>query len=74
MVAFTFTIWPVDAVVDGFAWRTSVWRGKDGRTLLAASLKEELTRTAPLGNSAYGSAALCDTLAPSVVSLSRNPK
>jgi hypothetical protein len=26
---------PVDAVVDGYAWRTSVWRGKDGRTLLA---------------------------------------
>jgi hypothetical protein len=25
---------PVSAVVDGFAWRTSVWRGKDGRTLL----------------------------------------
>ena len=26
---------PVHAVVDGYAWRTSVWRGKDGRTLLA---------------------------------------
>lgn len=26
---------PVDAVVDGVAWRTSVWRGKDGRALLA---------------------------------------
>ena len=26
---------PVDAVVDRHAWRTSVWRGKDGRTLLA---------------------------------------
>lgn len=26
---------PVDATVDGRAWRTSVWRGKDGRTLLA---------------------------------------
>jgi len=26
---------PVDATVDGHAWRTSVWRGKDGRTLLA---------------------------------------
>jgi hypothetical protein len=26
---------PVYAVVDGRAWKTSVWRGKDGRTLLA---------------------------------------
>lgn len=26
---------PVHAVVDGHAWDTSVWRGKDGRTLLA---------------------------------------
>lgn len=26
---------PVEAVVDSVAWRTSVWRGKDGRTLLA---------------------------------------
>ena len=26
---------PVDAVVNGVSWRTSVWRGKDGRTLLA---------------------------------------
>lgn len=26
---------PVEAVVDGVRWRTSVWRGKDGRTLLA---------------------------------------
>ena len=26
---------PVEAVVDGYRWRTSVWRGKDGRTLLA---------------------------------------
>lgn len=26
---------PVHAVVDGHAWKTSVWRGKDGRTLLA---------------------------------------
>jgi hypothetical protein len=26
---------PVRAVVDGQAWDTSVWRGKDGRTLLA---------------------------------------
>jgi hypothetical protein len=26
---------PVVAVVDGQEWKTSVWRGKDGRTLLA---------------------------------------
>jgi uncharacterized protein YdhG (YjbR/CyaY superfamily) len=26
---------PVDATVDGTSWRTSVWRGTDGRTLLA---------------------------------------
>lgn len=26
---------PVDATVDGHAWRTSVWRAKDGRSLLA---------------------------------------
>lgn len=26
---------PVEACVDAIAWRTSVWRGKDGRTLLA---------------------------------------
>ena len=26
---------PVQATVDGHAWATSVWRGKDGRTLLA---------------------------------------
>ena len=26
---------PVRASVDGHAWSTSVWRGKDGRTLLA---------------------------------------
>jgi hypothetical protein len=26
---------PVMAVVDGHEWKTSVWRGKDGRTLLA---------------------------------------
>lgn len=25
---------PVTASVDGTTWRTSVWRGKDGRTLL----------------------------------------
>lgn len=26
---------PVKATVDGYSWDTSVWRGKDGRTLLA---------------------------------------
>jgi hypothetical protein len=26
---------PVEAAVNGTTWRTSVWRGKDGRTLLA---------------------------------------
>lgn len=26
---------PVRATVDGHTWNTSVWRGKDGRTLLA---------------------------------------
>ncbi|MCB0718975.1 MAG: DUF1905 domain-containing protein [Bacteroidetes bacterium] len=26
---------PVTAIVDGQSWATSVWRGKDGRTLLA---------------------------------------
>lgn len=26
---------PVRATVDGHAWKTSVWRGKDGKTLLA---------------------------------------
>ena len=26
---------PVVAVVDGREWKTSVWRGKDGRSLLA---------------------------------------
>ena len=26
---------PVRATVDGHEWKTSVWRGKDGRTLLA---------------------------------------
>lgn len=26
---------PVRATVDGRTWATSVWRGKDGRTLLA---------------------------------------
>lgn len=26
---------PVTATVDGIEWKTSVWRGKDGRCLLA---------------------------------------
>lgn len=26
---------PVTATVDGVTWQTSVWRGKDGRSLLA---------------------------------------
>lgn len=26
---------PVRATVDGKTWKTSVWRGRDGRTLLA---------------------------------------
>ena len=30
---------PVVATVDGATWETSVWRGKDGRTLLAVPKK-----------------------------------
>lgn len=30
---------PVIATVDGVEWVTSVWRGKDGRTLLAVPAK-----------------------------------
>lgn len=30
---------PVRAIVDGHEWNTSVWRGKDGRTLLAVPRK-----------------------------------
>ncbi|MEO7713323.1 MAG: DUF1905 domain-containing protein [Gemmatimonadaceae bacterium] len=30
---------PVRATVDGQSWSTSVWRGKDGRTLLAIPKK-----------------------------------
>lgn len=30
---------PVQATVDGYEWKTSVWRGKDGRTLLAVPKK-----------------------------------
>ena len=35
---------PVDATVDGHAWTTSVWRGKDGRTLLAVPKKVRGTK------------------------------
>ena len=30
---------PVQATVDDQSWKTSVWRGKDGRTLLAVPKK-----------------------------------
>ena len=30
---------PVVASVDGREWKTSVWKGKDGRTLLAVPVK-----------------------------------
>ena len=30
---------PVRASVDGYVWDTSVWRGKDGRCLLAVPAK-----------------------------------
>lgn len=30
---------PVTATVNGHTWKTSVWRGKDGRTLLAVPKK-----------------------------------
>ena len=30
---------PVQATVDGSTWKTSIWRGKDGRTLLAVPKK-----------------------------------
>ncbi len=30
---------PVWATVEGVEWQTSVWRGKDGRTLLAVPAK-----------------------------------
>jgi len=30
---------PVVATVNGHTWKTSVWRGKDGRTLLAIPKK-----------------------------------
>ena len=35
---------PVHATVDGYAWRTSVWRGKDGRTLLAVPARVRGTK------------------------------
>jgi hypothetical protein len=35
---------PVDATVDGHSWKTSVWRGKDGRTLLAVPKKVRRTK------------------------------
>jgi len=35
---------PVDATVDGTSWETSVWRGKDGRTLLAIPAKVRGTK------------------------------
>lgn len=35
---------PVDATVDGISWRTSVWRGKDGRTLLAVPARVRGTK------------------------------
>lgn len=37
---------PVEAIVDGIAWSTSVWRGKDGRTLLAVPAKVRGTKGA----------------------------
>ena len=36
---------PVTATVDGRTWETSVWRGKDGRTLLAVPKKIRGTKT-----------------------------
>jgi hypothetical protein len=35
---------PVRATVDGQSWQTSVWRGKDGRTLLAVPKKVRGTK------------------------------
>jgi hypothetical protein len=32
------------AIVDGHEWKTSVWRGKDGRTLLAIPKKVRGTK------------------------------
>ena len=36
---------PVLAVVDGYEWRTSVWRGKDGRVLLAVQVRARGTKS-----------------------------
>jgi hypothetical protein len=36
---------PVTAVVDGYEWRTSVWRGKDRRVLLAVPARARGTKT-----------------------------
>lgn len=30
---------PVQATVDGHCWKTSVWRGKDGKTLLPVTAR-----------------------------------
>ena len=35
---------PVEATVDGYTWKTSVWRGKDGRVLLAVPKKVRGTK------------------------------
>jgi hypothetical protein len=35
---------PVQATVDGHSWKTSVWRGKGGRTLLAVPKKVRGTK------------------------------
>ncbi len=35
---------PVRATVDGYAWQTSVWRARDGRTLLAVPKRARGTK------------------------------
>ena len=35
---------PVQATVDAYEWKTSVWRGKDGRTLLAVPKRARGTK------------------------------
>jgi hypothetical protein len=35
---------PIVAVVDGYEWKTSVWRGKDGRCLLAVPKRARGTK------------------------------
>ena len=37
---------PVTATVEGVTWETSVWRGKDGRTLLAVPVRVRGTKGA----------------------------